>query len=79
LAVREKRGPGRPKKPRDAVDIAFSLSAEQADFLFDMGRRLGWGESVHSMAQRLVSSEIAMLQKASVAAHPLPLPEPGED
>ena len=79
MADKGKRGPGRPKKSRDAVDIAFALSAEQADFLFDMGRRLGWGETIHSMAQRLVSSEIAILQKASVAAHPLPLPEPGED
>jgi hypothetical protein len=70
---------GRPKKPRDAVDVEFKLSAEQADYLFDIGRRLGWGETIHSIAQRLVSSEVAALQKASLAAHPPPLPEPSED
>lgn len=75
MAGGEKRGRGRPKKRRDAVDVGFKLSAEQADYLFAMGRRLGWGESIHSIAQRLVSSEVAALQKASLAAHPPPLPE----
>lgn len=78
MAEGEKRGRGRPRKKRPSVPVKFDLDAEQADFLLDFGARLGWGETLNAIAQRLVQTEVGTAQKASFLAHPWPFQEPRE-
>ncbi len=66
-----KKPPGRPKK--DFILVEFRLSLAQGNYLADMGKRLGWGDTVHASAQRLVEAKITEFQEASFKAAPWPL------
>ncbi len=77
MADAPKNKGGRPRKGDRTVDVTFKLYREQADFLTELGERIGWGVGINEVCQSLIRAEVTALQKQSLQSRPGDLPPVG--
>lgn len=65
-----KRRRGRPST--DSVEVTFTLPAPAAEYLTALGKRYGWGDSIHAVCKAFAMSRCIELQTSGFHEKAMP-------
>lgn len=70
-----KKTRGRPEKENKSTEVRFVLPPPAASYLLSVGKRLGWGDSIHSISKAMVMSRYIEMQTSLFHEKAMPTAE----